>query len=102
MRDGAAATLLVLLAAGATACSESTGPAKAIQPTITAGAAHSCLLSPTGAASCWGDNRSGELGNGTTTNSVRPVPVSGGIVFTTIVSRWVLPRRPGHTAAAPG
>src|SRR2546426_11563986 len=61
MRDSAPAILLVLLAA-ATGCSDSTGPTKAIQPTITAGASHSCLLSRTGAASCWGDNGWGELG----------------------------------------
>src|SRR6267378_2332999 len=85
MRDSAPAILLVLLAA-ATGCSESTGPTKAIQPTITAGASHSCLLSRTGAASCWGDNAWGELGNGSKTSSTRPVPVSGGIEFTTITA----------------
>src|SRR2546421_10016127 len=85
MRDSAPAILLVLLAA-ATGCSDSTGPTKAIQPTITAGASHSCLLSRTGAASCWGDNAWGELGNGSKTSSTRPVPVSGGIEFTTITA----------------
>src|SRR2546429_6621804 len=85
MRDSAPAILLVLLAA-ATGCSDSTGPTKAIQPTITAGASHSCLLSRTGAASCWGDNAWGELGNGSKTSSARPVPVSGGIEFTTITA----------------
>src|SRR3989442_11194800 len=85
MRDSAPAIVLVLLAA-ATGCSESTGPTKAIQPTITAGASHSCLLSRTGAASCWGDNGWGELGNGSKAGSARPVPVSGGIEFTTITA----------------
>src|SRR2546426_9179567 len=100
MRDSAPAIVLVLLAA-ATGCSESTGPTKAIQPTITAGASHSCLLSRTGAASCWGDNGWGELGNGSKTGSARPVPVSGGIEFTTITAGESYTCGLGPTSAAP-
>src|SRR6266566_4208529 len=85
MRDSAPAILLVLLAA-ATGCGESTGPTKAIQPTITAGRAHSCLLSRTGAASCWGDNAWGELGDGSKTSSSLPVLVSGGLHFTQLIA----------------
>lgn len=44
---------------------------------IAAGAGHSCALTSTGAAWCWGGNASGQLGNGKTTNSVSAVPVTG-------------------------
>ena len=44
---------------------------------IAAGAYHSCRLSASGDAGCWGSNGSGQLGNGTTTNSSIPVAVSG-------------------------
>jgi hypothetical protein len=74
----------VLLAITLGACGESTAPVRPIHPTITAGVAHSCMLTETGAASCWGENSYGELGNGTKVSSVNPVPVAGGIEFTTI------------------
>lgn len=41
---------------------------------IAAGAYHSCALSD-GDAYCWGDNRHGQLGDGSTTRSLTPVPV---------------------------
>jgi alpha-tubulin suppressor-like RCC1 family protein len=62
------------------------------------GAAHSCGLTPGGAAYCWGRSREGQLGNGNTTGpeacpfsptqtvpcSTVPMPVAGGLTFSSI------------------
>jgi alpha-tubulin suppressor-like RCC1 family protein len=45
---------------------------------------HSCGLTPSGRAWCWGWNGSGVLGNGTTIESAAAVPVSGGLSFASI------------------
>ena len=44
---------------------------------ISAGDGHNCVVTTTGAAWCWGLNTYGALGNGTTTHSYMPVPVTG-------------------------
>lgn len=48
---------------------------------VAAGNGFSCGLTTTGAAYCWGRNDAGELGNGTMTQSLVPVPVAGGLTF---------------------
>lgn len=53
------------------------GTAGAAMPSISAGATHTCAIGDTGGAWCWGDNEFGELGDGTTSDSVVPVPVRG-------------------------
>jgi alpha-tubulin suppressor-like RCC1 family protein len=42
-----------------------------------AGGAHTCALMVSGGLKCWGRNESGELGDGTTTESHVPIDVSG-------------------------
>ncbi|MCI0687377.1 MAG: Ig-like domain-containing protein [Sporichthyaceae bacterium] len=54
---------------------------------VSAGLGHSCGVTIAGAAYCWGDNDHGQLGDGTTTDRIRPVPVAGppgGLAFTTL------------------
>lgn len=48
---------------------------------LDAGQDHTCALSRTGQMWCWGDNESGELGDGTGFNQSTPVTVLGGLRF---------------------
>jgi alpha-tubulin suppressor-like RCC1 family protein len=44
---------------------------------LSGGFLHVCALSPAGTVACWGENRSGQIGDGTSANRDRPVPVTG-------------------------
>jgi len=48
---------------------------------ISAGARHVCALAVDSTAYCWGNNATGQLGNGTTADTALPVAVSGGRKF---------------------
>lgn len=50
---------------------------KLVATAITAGTEHTCAVLSKGAIQCWGNNGSGELGNGTTTDSSVPVTAIG-------------------------
>jgi alpha-tubulin suppressor-like RCC1 family protein len=51
---------------------------------ISADTSHTCGLSISGAAFCWGAQFGGELGDGTFTTRTVPTPVSGGLLFSMI------------------
>src|SRR5260221_8815504 len=42
---------------------------------LAAGVSHTCAIGDDGSVQCWGLNRNGQLGDGTTTNRSAPVPV---------------------------
>jgi hypothetical protein len=43
---------------------------------VAAGGAFTCALTAAGSVLCWGDNGSGELGNGSTTSTLVPIPLT--------------------------
>jgi len=51
---------------------------------VSVGSYHACGVISSGAAYCWGQNSSLQLGNGTTTGSTIPVAVSGGLTFVSL------------------
>jgi len=53
---------------------------------VVLGHVHSCALVADGAVRCWGDNRRGQLGNGSTTSSGTAVAVSGVIGFVGLIA----------------
>jgi alpha-tubulin suppressor-like RCC1 family protein len=50
-------------------------PIQAVQ--VATGGHHTCVVTPSGSLQCWGSNGYGQLGNGTTTDSLVPVNVVG-------------------------
>src|SRR5439155_1281724 len=45
---------------------------------------HTCGVTTSGAAYCWGRNGNGQLGDGTTTDRLVPTPVAGGATFAAV------------------
>jgi alpha-tubulin suppressor-like RCC1 family protein len=54
--------------------------------TISASRDHTCGLTATGAAYCWGRNNTGQLGDGTTADALTPRAVAGGLSFGSITT----------------
>ncbi len=91
--------LLPALVVFAAACSDTalmTGPEASGSPlfavapgaltiqTVSAGTFHNCAVTTAGVAYCWGQNSSGQLGDGRNTDSNVPVAVSGGLTFQSV------------------
>lgn len=51
---------------------------------VSAGERHTCAISAMQQAYCWGDNGTGQLGDGTVMDRHQPVPVAGGHSFTSV------------------
>ena len=60
-------------------------PAGVIFVTISVGALTACAVSVEHDAYCWGNNASGQVGDGTTVNRANPTPVTGGHKFTSVI-----------------
>lgn len=57
---------------------------------LSSSSSHTCAIAVDGEAYCWGNNATGQLGNGSTSPSAAPVRVEGGIKFTAISAGHVI------------
>jgi alpha-tubulin suppressor-like RCC1 family protein len=55
-----------------------------------AGGLHTCALTPTGRAYCWGSDRYGQVGDGggATSHALAPTPVAGDLSFASLSGGW--------------
>jgi alpha-tubulin suppressor-like RCC1 family protein len=67
---------------------------------VTTTGLHTCALTTSGQAECWGLNESGQLGDGTTTTRGVPAPISGTFIFRTEPA--VVPAAPDPDFYIPG
>jgi alpha-tubulin suppressor-like RCC1 family protein len=84
---GVAAVLFLLT------CGTSAGTS--IVPSIATGFTHTCSV--TTEARCWGDNRSGQVGDGTRTERLTPVPIAQPNAGLVVAGSWAF-----HTCAITG
>ena len=93
---GAASLLVAAVGVTETATmgpARAAAPASGVKPALAPGWSHTCALGPNGNVQCWGRNVYGQLGDGTTTDSLSPVGVVG-LNSVTAVSAGA-----GHTCA---
>ncbi len=69
--------VLALAFGGLAACDSPTGVVPESPIAIAAGGFHTCVVSPAGTTRCWGQNTTGELGNGNPSFAEGPVTVAG-------------------------
>ena len=78
---------LTALAAGIIGFGGVQGPIQSATLTfadVSAGGFHTCGVTTSGTAYCWGSNAYGQLGDGTRTDRSKPVAVAGGIRFAAV------------------
>ncbi len=73
------------------------GPARVVA--IAAGGGHTCALTSAGEVKCWGDNSSGQLGDGTRTDRTEPVDVVGLRIGAKAIAAGSYQLGGGHTCA---
>ena len=76
-RAAIAATALALISSAFTVTGAAAPAAALTLPIVAAGGGHTCSVMADQSVWCWGQNTTGQLGNGTVADSTVPVPVAG-------------------------